>query len=117
MGHLRATCQVDMSMSSPYRHESGDLSRWCCAVTNKKHTAGGKYMERGGSLSAKTLATFVDAGLNASLIRKPVNADATDVDASNVKLPRVMSATTANFNQDSKCSFKLQMGDATKLRN
>jgi len=71
---LRRTCLLDMTLSGPYRHESGDLGRWCEAIINRKHIAGGHYVELGGSLAAggahgvKAIAGFVDAGLNASMV-------------------------------------------------
>lgn len=67
---LKKTCQVDMTMSAPFRHDSGDLGKWCTAVINRKHTTGGHYVELGGALRGKTISSFVDSGLNASFIKK-----------------------------------------------
>jgi len=64
---LRRTCLMDMTQSAPYRHESGDLCKWSTAVMNRKHQAGGHYVELGGSLQRKKIGGFVDSGLNASL--------------------------------------------------
>eukprot|EP00929_Paragymnodinium_shiwhaense_P113774 TRINITY_DN82080_c0_g1_i1.p2 TRINITY_DN82080_c0_g1~~TRINITY_DN82080_c0_g1_i1.p2 ORF type:complete len:462 (-),score=88.82 TRINITY_DN82080_c0_g1_i1:87-1472(-) len=66
---LKRTCLVDMSQSIPYRHECGDMFRWTTAIKNKKHRTGGFYVELGGSLRPKTIASFVDTGLNATLVR------------------------------------------------
>lgn len=66
---FKKTCLVDMTQSAPFRHESGTLENWSCAVVNRKHVSGGHYVEMGGSLRAKTVSCFVDSGLNASLIQ------------------------------------------------
>lgn len=64
---LKRTCQLDMSASAPFSHECGDLLKWSTAVINRNHTAGGHYVEAGGSLTQKKIGAFVDSGLNASL--------------------------------------------------
>uniref|UniRef100_A0A7S2Q5K0 Uncharacterized protein n=1 Tax=Zooxanthella nutricula TaxID=1333877 RepID=A0A7S2Q5K0_9DINO len=66
---LKRTCLVDMAQSAPYRHECGELAKWTIAVTNRRHEAGGHYVELGGSLRQKKIGSFIDAGLNASLAR------------------------------------------------
>lgn len=66
---LKTTCLLDMTSSRPYCQEKGDLIRWSQLVTNRKHSAGGLYVEMGGSLKPKTLGMFLDSGLNASLLR------------------------------------------------
>merc|ERR1719499_2502344 len=47
---LTRTCLTDLSLSAPFRHSHGELGRWTMSVCNKKHTAGGHYVEHGGSL-------------------------------------------------------------------
>lgn len=64
---LTRTCLVDMCQTAPFRHDCGELAKWTVAVTNRKHVAGGHYVELGGSLRRKQIGTFVDSGLNASL--------------------------------------------------
>jgi hypothetical protein len=66
---LKRTCLVDMTATAPYRHGYGDLHAWTTANINRNHTTGGLFIELGGSMKPKTIATFVDAGLNATLLR------------------------------------------------
>jgi len=68
--HLKRTCLLDMTKSAPYRHESGEMHKWTTAKFNKAHKWGGHYVESGGSLRPKTVATFVESGLNGSLVQK-----------------------------------------------
>eukprot|EP00927_Polykrikos_kofoidii_P009561 TRINITY_DN13993_c1_g7_i1.p1 TRINITY_DN13993_c1_g7~~TRINITY_DN13993_c1_g7_i1.p1 ORF type:complete len:467 (+),score=48.48 TRINITY_DN13993_c1_g7_i1:139-1539(+) len=77
---LRRTCLVDMATSPSYGHGTGDLSKWSMAVQNRKHQTGGLYVEVGGSLKAKNVSLFVDAGLNASLIRHEGASETTQAD-------------------------------------
>jgi len=65
---FKKTCLMDMTQSAPFRHDSGTLENWSCAVINRKHVSGGHYVELGGSLRAKTISSFTESGLNASLI-------------------------------------------------
>lgn len=67
---VKRTCLLDMMKSAPFRHESGELNKWTTLKWNKAHTWGGHYVESGGSLRPKTLGTFVESGLNASLVHK-----------------------------------------------
>merc|ERR1711957_420572 len=46
------------------------MDRWATTVVNAKHHSGGHYAELGGSLRGKQIASFVDTGLNATLIRR-----------------------------------------------
>jgi hypothetical protein len=66
---LPRTCLMDMAQAHPHEHERGPMANWATAVYNRKHATGGHYVELGGSLKPKTVATFVDVGLNASMHR------------------------------------------------
>jgi len=67
---LARSCLVDMMKTAPHRHGHGQLGNWSTAIQNKLHKSGGLYVEMGGSLKGKTIGTFADAGLNASLSRR-----------------------------------------------
>lgn len=74
---LKRTCMVDMTLSAPYRHESGEMGKWLSAVINRQHKPGGVYAEFGGSLRPKRVGSYVDCGLNASFTRKETRTDGT----------------------------------------
>lgn len=73
---LKRSCQVDMTATAPYRHGWGDLHNWTTHNINRCHATGGLYVELGGSMKPKTIGSFVDAGLNATLLRYKGGADA-----------------------------------------
>mmetsp|Transcript_54657 Transcript_54657/g.130431 ORF Transcript_54657/g.130431 Transcript_54657/m.130431 type:complete len:427 (-) Transcript_54657:47-1327(-) len=67
---LRKSCLVDMMDTKPHTQTQGDLGRWTNLVTNRKHRAGGEYIQLGGSLQPKTIGGFVETGLNASFVKR-----------------------------------------------
>jgi hypothetical protein len=46
------------------------MHKWTTVKWNKAHKWGGHYVESGGTLRPKTIGTFVESGLNASLVQK-----------------------------------------------
>lgn len=68
---LKKSCLVDMMGAAPYRQDSGNLTDWTQIIINRKHSAGGKYVELGGSHKVtKSIGAFYDQGLNASKVKR-----------------------------------------------